>query len=35
MLDFFYGQKIGCLLGLMLAPVLFPFCLLKALLGLL
>lgn len=34
MLDFFCGSKIGCLLGLMLAPVLFPVCLLKALLGL-
>jgi hypothetical protein len=35
MLDFFRGSRIGCLLGLMLAPVLFPICLLKALLGLL
>ncbi len=34
MLDFFFGSKLGCLTGLMLAPVLFPFYLLKALIGL-
>jgi hypothetical protein len=32
--DFFLGSKLGCLIGLMLAPVLFPIFLLKALLGL-